>query len=257
MFGAIIGDYIGSTYEFHPIKTKDFDLFPDGSKFTDDTVLTIATAHAILNKESYAKCYRDYFREYPLSGFGRLFYGWGKRDNAEAYNSFGNGSAMRVSPIGWMFDTLEQVLNEAKKSAEVTHNHPEGIKGAQAVASAIFFARTGSSKEEIRNYIEKNFDYDLCRSVDEVRETSVFNETSVVSVPEAIICFLDSKSFEDVIRNAVSLGADADTQACIAGSIAEAFYKEIPSFMKEKVQGCLSTRFKKVVDEMYVLRSVK
>ncbi|MDO8604592.1 MAG: ADP-ribosylglycohydrolase family protein [bacterium] len=250
MLGAIIGDFVGSYYEFNAVKTKDFDLFPVGSKFTDDTILTLATAHAILNKEDYGKSYKNFFWQYPLKNYGERFYAWGKRDDSEPYNSFGNGSAMRVAPVGWAFNIIEQVLEEAKKSAEVTHNHPEGIKGAQAVASAIFLARTGASKKTIKEYIELNFEYDLDRSVDEIRETAVFNETCMISVPEAIICFLDSESFEDALRNAVSLGADADTQACIAGAIAEAFYKEIPDFIREEVLKRLPKKFHGMIDEI-------
>jgi len=234
MFGAIIGDIIGSTREFQKNKTKDFELFPDGSDFTDDTVLTIATADAILNKRNYGDVYKEYALKYPNRGYGGSFYKWILDTNSEPYNSFGNGSAMRVSPIGWAFDTLEKVLEEAKKSAEVTHNHPEGIKGAQAVASAVFLARTGSSKEKIRDYLKSTFQYDLDRSVDEIRLRCTGDCSCIKSVPEAIICFLESESFEDAIRNAISLGGDADTQACITGSIAEAFYGDIPENIKAK-----------------------
>lgn len=242
MLGAIIGDIIGSKYEFNGVKTKDFELFLDGSTFTDDTVLTIATADAILNNKSYFEVYKNYPKMYPNRGYGTYFYRWFNENEASPYNSFGNGSAMRVSPIGWAFNTLSEVLEEAKKSAEVTHSHPEGIKGAQAVASAIFLARIGKSKKEIEEYIKYNFGYNLDRSVDEIRDTAVFDETCKVSVPEAIICFLESKSFEDAIRNAVSLGADADTQACIAGSIAEAYYKEIPKEFKDKTKELLNDK---------------
>ncbi len=242
MLGAIIGDIIGSKYEFNGVKTKDFELFLDGSTFTDDTVLTIATADAILNNKSYFEVYKNYPKMYPNRGYGTYFYRWFNENEASPYNSFGNGSAMRVSPIGWAFNTLSEVLEEAKKSAEVTHSHPEGIKGAQAVASAIFLARIGKSKKEIEEYIKYNFGYNLDRSVDEIRDTADFDDTCKVSVPEAIICFLESKSFEDAIRNAVSLGADADTQACIAGSIAEAYYKEIPKEFKDKTKELLNDK---------------
>ncbi len=239
MLGAIIGDIIGSRYEFNGIKTKDFELFPKNSDFTDDSVLTIATADAILNNKTYLKVYKNYPKNYPGRGYGISFYNWVRNEKVESYRSFGNGSAMRIAPVGWAFNTIDEVLEEAKKSAEITHSHPEGIKGAQAVASAIFLARTGISKKKIKDYIELNFEYDISRSVNKVRKNSVFNETCMVSVPEAIICFLESSSFEDAIRNAVSLGGDADTQACIAGAIAEAFYKEIPKEFKRKASTLL------------------
>jgi len=239
MLGAIIGDIIGSTYEFDKVKTKDFDLFESEADFTDDTVLTVATADAILNNKTYLDVYKTYPKKYPNRGYGGSFYNWVENKKSEPYESFGNGSAMRVAPIGWAFDTLEQVLEEAKKSAEVTHNHPEGIKGAQAVASAVFLARNGFSKEEIEKYLETEFGYDLYRFIDEVRLTTAGDSSCMKSVPEAIICFLESNSFEDAIRNAVSLGGDADTQACIAGAIAEAFYKEIPKEFKRKASTLL------------------
>lgn len=234
MLGAIIGDIIGSTREHHRIKTKDFELFENGCDFTDDTVLTIATADAILNNKNYGDAYKDYSLRFPNRGYGGSFYKWMLDITSGPYNSFGNGSAMRVSPIGWAFDTLKKVLDEAKKSAEVTHNHPEGIKGGQAVASAVFLARTGSSKDKIRDYLQSTFQYDLDRPVDEVRLRCTGDCSCMKSVPEAIICFLESTSFEDAIRNAISLGGDADTQACIAGSIAEAYYKVIPKEIKDR-----------------------
>lgn len=252
MLGAIIGDIIGSTYEFDGVKTKDFELFPEGSTFTDDTVLTVATADAILNNKTYEEVYREYPKNFPQRGYGDRFSDWTKNRRVGPYNSFGNGSAMRVGPIGWAFGTLEEVLEEAKKSAEVTHNHPEGIKGAQAVASAVFLARQGKSKKEIKEYIEETFGYNVSQSVDEIREDAVFDETCMVSVPQAIICFLDSSSFEDAVRNAVSLGGDADTQACIAGGIAEAYYKEIPQVVRDEAIGKLDPRLKEVVEEFCV-----
>jgi ADP-ribosylglycohydrolase len=244
MLGAIIGDIVGSTREHHRIKTKDFDLFEPGCDFTDDTVLTIATADAILNNKGYAEVYKDYSLKFPNRGYGGSFYKWMLDLTSGPYNSFGNGSAMRVSPVGWAFNTLEKVLEEAKKSAEVTHNHPEGIKGAQAVAVAVFLARTGSSKDKIKDYLQSTFQYDLNRSVNEIRLRCTGDCSCMKSVPEAIICFLDSESFEDAIRNAISLGGDADTQACIAGSIAEAFYKDIPEDITSKVLAYLNTDFK-------------
>ena len=250
MLGVIIGDIVGSTREHHRIKTKDFELFPDGSNFTDDTVLTIATADAILNNKSYAEVYKDYALRYPNRGYGGSFYKWMLDINSGPYNSFGNGSAMRVSPVGWSFDTLEKVLEEAKRSAEVTHNHPEGIKGAQAVAVAVFLARTDSSKEKIKDYLESTFQYDLSRSVDEIRLRCTGDCSCMKSVPEAIICFLNSESFEDAVRNAVSLGGDADTQACIAGSIAEAFYGDIPEEIKAKAISYLPKDFTNKIEKI-------
>ena len=192
MLGAIIGDIVGSTYEFNGVKNKDFELFPLGSNFTDDTVLTIATADAILNSKFYLDVYRHYPRNYPGRGYGGRFSGWYKGNDIKPYNSFGNGSAMRVAPVGWAFENMDDVLSEAKRCAEVTHNHPEGIKGAQAIAAAIFLARTGKKKEEIKDNLEKRFKYDLSRSVNQVREQATWDETCIRSVPEAIICFLDS-----------------------------------------------------------------
>jgi ADP-ribosylglycohydrolase len=228
MIGAIAGDIIGSVYEFHGIKTKDFQFFVNGSSFTDDTVLTIALADCILHNKDYASNIKGYGRRYPHAGYGSKFRVWLASQNNEPYNSFGNGSAMRVSPVGYAFSSLEVVLREAEKSAAVTHNHPEGIKGAQAVAAAIFLARQGASKDNLRSFLESNFGYNLQRTFNEIQPEAFFDETCQVSVPQAIIAFLDSENYEDAIRNAVSLGADADTQACIAGGIAQAFYGIIP-----------------------------
>ena len=242
MVGALLGDFIGSAYEFNPIKAKEFDLYTNRSHFTDDSVLTIAVADATLNylqlilpangyvhsEEAYKRILLRYIHSwalvYPFAGYGGRFRKWIESDNYEPYNSYGNGSAMRVSSIGWLFDNINDVLTFAKWSAEITHNHPEGIKGAQAVATAIFLARSGSSKEVIKNTIENNFGYNLNRTVDQIRPKYKFEVSCQKSVPEAIICFLDSDSYLDAVKNAISLGGDADTQACIAGSIAEAFY---------------------------------
>lgn len=249
MLGAIIGDIIGSTYEFNPIRTKDFELFPHGSSFTDDTVLTIATADALLHGKFYADVYKEYPKKYPNRGYGHRFFNWVHSNSSKPYNSLGNGSAMRISPIGWAFENLNDVLIEATKSAEVTHNHPEGIKGAKAVASAIFLARNGKDKSEIRNYLESEFGYNLSHSIDKTREQASWDETCIRSVPEAIICFLESESFEDAIRNAISLGADADTQACIAGAIAEAYYGGIPKHLKDKVVEMLDDNLYKMTQK--------
>ncbi|TDT62866.1 ADP-ribosylglycohydrolase family protein [Fonticella tunisiensis] len=249
MLGAIAGDIIGSVFEWNNNRSKDFPLFSSGSDFTDDTVMTIATADVLLHHGDYAKAYKKFGRLYPGRGYGGRFAWWLGSESYEPYNSFGNGSAMRVSPVGFAFDTLEKVLEEAKKSAEVTHNHPEGIKGAQATAAAIFLARTGKSKEDIKTYIEKEFQYDLSRRLDDIRPTYEFNGTCQGSVPEAIIAFLESEDFEDAIRNAISIGGDSDTIACIAGGIAEAYYGGVPGEIKERVMEILDERMRGIVEE--------
>lgn len=240
MIGAIAGDMIGAPYEFNGHKTKDFPLFTERSGFTDDTVLSVAVADMLLHHEdserNYTEAFKTYGRRYPnpTGGYGARFHGWIWSDDSEPYGSWGNGSAMRVSPVGFALSDLDAVLAEAKRSAEVTHNHPEGIKGAQATASAIFLARTGASKADIKAYVESQFSYDLSRTVDEVRPTYEFNESCQGTVPEALIAFLDATDFEDAIRNAVSLGGDSDTLTCITGGIAEAFYG-IPEAIAQEV----------------------
>lgn len=233
MYGAILGDIIGSPYEFDMgDKTKDFPLFSEDSYFTDDTVITIAVAEAFMgatdNEEvvhqRLIQSMQKWGHRYPGAGYGLRFCAWLESANPQPYNSFGNGSAMRVSAIAWLFNNLDMVRRMAKISAEVTHNHPEGIKGAEATAAAIFLARTGHSKDEIRTYIETEFHYDLSRSCDEIRPNYRHVESCQETVPEAITSFLEGDSFEDVIRTAVSLGGDCDTLTCIAGSIAEGFY---------------------------------
>lgn len=225
MLGAIAGDIIGSVYEGNNIKTKDFSLFQPFSTFTDDTVLTVAVADVLMINGNYAQTFKRYFRDYPDRGYGGSFYMWARSDRILPYNSFGNGSAMRVSPVGWAFDSLEETLQEAERSAAVTHNHLEGIKGAQATATAIYLARHRKSKEEIKFYISNNFGYNLNRTLKEIRPSYNFDVTCQGSVPESIIAFLESESYEDCLRNAVSLGGDSDTIASIAGGIAEAFYR--------------------------------
>jgi len=233
MIGAIAGDMIGSPYERYPIKHKDFD--PLVSAFTDDTVLTVAVARAILDKSDYAESIKSFAQKYHHLPYGGSFRQWVKAWGNEPYNSFGNGSAMRVSPVGFAFDTVEDVLAEAKRSAEVSHNHPEGIKGAQATALAILYARQGVDKETIRSEVSHRFGYDLNRSADDIRPTYTFDVTCQGSVPESIIAFLDSNSYEDAVKSAISLGGDSDTMACIAGGIAQAFYKSIPRVIVERV----------------------
>ena len=234
MYGALLGDMIGAPYEFdRGDKTKDFPLFCKYSHFTDDSVMTIAVAEALLDfrfredediKAGLVESMRKWGKKYPDAGYGRKFYHWLRARHPEPYGSYGNGSAMRVSSAGWLFDTLAETRHMARLTAEVTHNHPEGIKGAEATASAIFLARTGHSKDEIRNYIVREFGYDLSRTCDQIRPGYYHNESCQKTVPEAITAFLEGTDFEDVIRTAVSLGGDCDTLTCIAGSIAEAFY---------------------------------
>jgi ADP-ribosylglycohydrolase len=221
MLGAITGDIVGSVYEFENHRSKDFPLFTDRSHFTDDTILTIATADALMSDHDFAAKYRDYGRRYP-SSYGLMFQKWIDEVVTGPYNSFGNGSAMRVSPIAWAFDDPDRVLEVAKASAEVTHDHPEGIKGAQATALAILYAREGKEPDRIATEIERRFGYDISTPVDVLRETYQYNETCQATVPEAIRCFVEAEDFEDAIRNAISIGGDSDTLAAITGSIAEA-----------------------------------
>lgn len=234
MIGAIAGDIIGSIYEAYPIKTKTFPLFKDHCRFTDDSVLTIAVADAILTKRPYLDSIFEIGRKYPRAGYGASFIHWLGSKNPQPYNSWGNGSAMRVSPVGFAFGTEKEVLEQAQKSAEISHNHPEGIKGAQAVALAILLARTGNDKEGIKNRIRDVFNYDLDRTIKNIRPSYRFDISCQGTVPEAIISFLDSTSFEDAIRNAISLGGDSDTLACITGAIAQAFYDKIPDQIQTK-----------------------
>ena len=256
MKGAIIGDIVGSIYEFHNIKTKDFPLFSPNCFFTDDTVMTVAIAAALETAGKDApdavvsrwmlKMMRGYGRTYPDRGYGGMFRRWLEDRHPRPYYSSGNGSAMRVSSAGWLFDDLQTVRHMARLSAEVTHNHPEGIKGAEATASAIYLARTGSTKAEIKAYIETNFHYDLSRTCDEIRPAYRHVESCQETVPEAITAFLEGESFEDVIRTAVSLGGDCDTLTCIAGSIAEGFYG-VPEELKKQCRERLPEDLRKVL----------
>jgi ADP-ribosylglycohydrolase len=248
MIGAIAGDIIGSVHEFSNIKTEDFPLFHPQSTFTDDTVMTIAVTDSILTGKGYAVALKEWGRLFPYAGYGGMFKDWLRSDGSGPYNSFGNGSAMRVSAVGFAFDNLDEVLAEAKKSAEVTHNHPEGIKGAQSTAAAIFLARTGKTKKEIKEYIETTFNYDLSRTLAEIRPGYSFNETCQGSVPQAVTAFLESGSYEDAVRKAISLGGDTDTQGSIAGGIAQAYYKTIGDDIIKKVRKILDARLLAVVD---------
>jgi ADP-ribosylglycohydrolase len=249
ILGAIIGDCIGSVFEFHNLKSTDFHLFDKKTTFSDDSVLTLASMHSILNGTSYTTAYQTFGRNYPNRGYGGNFLYWIYLDNPAPYLSFGNGAAMRVSPVGWAYNNLDKVLLEAERSAKVSHNHPEGIKGAQATASAVFLARTGKSKAEIKEFIEGFFGYDLSRTIDSIRPGYCFDVTCQGSVPEAIISFLESIDFESTIRLAISLGGDSDTIACIAGSIAEAYYKEIPEFIIENTLKLLPQELIALVQE--------
>lgn len=236
LLGAIAGDVVGSVYEFAGRKEHDFPLFSASSKCTDDSVLTIAVAEAILTGRDYGDCIRQFALRYPHSGFGGFFGRWMYSANPQPYGSYGNGSAMRVSAVGWAFDSVEEVLRQAEASAAVTHNHAEGIKGAQATALAVYMARTGASAESIGGEIQARFGYDLERTLDTIRPTYRFNETCQETVPEAIIAFLEAEDFEDAIRNAISLGGDADTLAAITGAIAEAYFGGVPDELADEVQ---------------------
>lgn len=249
MLGAIAGDIIGSVFEYDPIKTTDFPLFSQKSTFTDDTVLTIATAYAILRDVEYSGVYKDYGHAYPNAGYGSGFNQWFQAASSLPYNSWGNGSAMRVSPVGFAFPSMDEVLEQAEASAEVTHNHPEGIKGAQATALAIFLARMGETKETIRKELIDRFEYDLFRSLDSIRPNYRYDISCQGTVPEAFIAFYESESYEGAIRNAVSLGGDSDTLACITGGIAQAFFGSIPDEIKLPVMDILPEEFIEIIEE--------
>ncbi len=247
MLGAIAGDVIGSTYEFRSAARKSFELFPEGSRPTDDSILTLAVAEWLMGETELVPAFKRAVARHPRAGWGGMFRRWGASDDAEPYNSFGNGSAMRVSPVGFAFSTLDETLEAAKQSAEVTHNHPEGIKGAQATAAAIFLARAGSAPDDIRGEIASRFGYDLSRSVDDIRPAYGFDETCQGSVPEAITAALESTGYEDAVRNAISLGGDADTQASIAGGIAQAMHGGIPEEIRRQTLDLLQPKMRETV----------
>lgn len=263
MYGAILGDIIGSPFEFdRGDKTKDFKLFSRRSHFTDDSVMTLAVCEALLKvgqdatvkeiEDTVISSMQSWGRRYPHEGYGGYFRRWLTARHPEPYNSFGNGSAMRVSAAGWLYDSLEKTRVVAKATANVTHNHLEGIKGAEATASAIFMARNGSSKEEIKKYIENEFHYDLNRTLDEIRPSFHMDETCQKTVPEAIIAFLEARDFEDAIRNAVSLGGDTDTLGAITGSIAEAYFGISETLISE-CRNRINKDMRDVVDAFYSL----
>ncbi len=249
MIGAIIGDIVGSRFEKNNVKHKNFELFTKESRFTDDTVLTIAIADSLLNSRDYESNMQKYGRTYPFAGYGGTFKKWLTGLIRGPYNSWGNGSAMRVSPIGFAYNDERSVLEEAKKSAEITHNHEEGVKGAQAIAMSIFLARNKKSKQEIKEYIELNFGYNLNRTINEIRPNYAFDVSCQGSVPEAITAFIESESFEDAIRIAVSIGGDSDTIACMTGAISQAYYKTIPEEMVLRANEILPKQFKIIIEE--------
>ena len=248
MLGAIAGDVIGSVYEQQPTKREDFALFQAESRFTDDTVLTVAVAAAILDRIEYGTALKSIARRYPFAGYGGSFKRWLFSEESRPYNSWGNGSAMRVSPVGFAFDREDRVLQEAERSAAVTHNHPEGIKGAQATALAIFMARTGGSKAEIRAETSNRFGYDLHRTLDGIRPVYRFDISCQGTVPEAMIAFLESESFEDALRKGISLGGDSDTIGSIAGGIAQAYFGRIPEEIETAVRQRLPGEFITVIE---------
>ena len=240
MIGAIAGDIIGSVYEYDPIKTKDFPLFHPKCRFTDDTVLTIAIAKAILDDRNYVKAVREMGRKYPHAGYGGSFIHWLRSADPKPYNSWGNGAAMRVSPVGFAFDSVDTVLQEAAQTAKISHNHPEGVKGAQATALSVYLARTTQDKKLIKGEVVDRFGYDLDRTVEDIRPSYEFDISCQGTVPEALIAFLDSDSYEDAVRNAISLGGDSDTLACITGGIAEAYYGPVAPRIRNKLKECLT-----------------
>lgn len=262
MLGSIIGDIVGSIYEFDNIKKKDFKFFSPSMEFTDDSVLTFATADWLLNGGDIAHYYSDYASRYrnPMGGYGSGFLNWVSRSRRSGdfspYNSCGNGSAMRIGPVGWAFETKDETLRNARISAECTHNHREGVKGAQATALCIFMARHGSTKQEIRKTVEDEFGYDLSLSVDELRpryswqglDDAGNGGTCQGSVPQAIRCFLDGEDFEDSVRNAVSIGGDSDTIGCITGSIAEAYFG-IPDELRAKALTYLPSELTRLLND--------
>lgn len=265
MYGAILGDMIGAPYEFdRGNKTKDFEMFNDRVCFTDDSVMTIAVADALMRisddaddddvKTAVIQSMQKWGKKYPRAGYGQRFFFWLGKRNPQPYGSWGNGSAMRVSSVGWLYNSLEETRRYARLTAEVTHNHPEGIKGAEAVASAIFMARNGASKDEIKEYIIQEFDYDLSRTCDEIRPGYYHVESCQETVPEALTAFMEGADFEDVIRTAVSLGGDCDTLTCIAASVAEAFYG-LPDNMRGECRKRLPKDMLRVLDRFDERRS--
>ena len=257
MIGAILGDIVGSPYEFHNIKKENFPLIQQKSRYTDDTVMTLAVVRSLM--DGYGKTdeeimeilitnMKKYGRMFPDAGYGGMFYKWLMTEETKPYNSFGNGSAMRVSSVGWLYPTMEETLHMAALTAGVTHNHPEGIKGAQAIAAAIYLARTGADKEEIMDYVRRNFMYNLDFTMDEIRPGYHFDVTCQGSVPQAIRAFYEGSDYESTLRKAVSIGGDSDTISCMAGGIAEAYYG-MPEMLKEECLDILPKELRKIAEE--------
>jgi len=249
MLGSIAGDIIGSRYEASKVEGIDFELFTEESRFTDDTVLSVATSDAILFERPFEDAYREYTHMYPSAGYGGDYIKWAFTEDSKPYGSYGNGSAMRVSPVGFAYDDEETVMEMAKASAECTHNHEQGILGAQATAMCVLWARTGKSKDEIRAMVSERFKYNLERTLDEIRPTYSFKGSCQETVPEAITAFLESSSIEDAIRKAVSLGGDADTLGCITGSIAHAYYGQLPGSILSEIRARLDEPLMGIVTE--------
>jgi len=249
MLGALTGDIVGSIYEWNNIKTTEFPLFQEHCRFTDDSVLTVALAESILTGEEFASLMKSYYRKYPEAGYGSNFLRWAQSDSSSPYNSWGNGAAMRISPVAWAFDTLEEVLLKAEQYSVVTHNHPEGVKGAQATAAAVYLARTGSTKKEICRYVSETFCYDLSLNCDQIRPHYSFDVSCQGTVPQALAAFMDSSDFESAIRLAISLGGDSDTLAGITGGIAQAFYGGVPEPIAARTLNFLDEPLRRVTME--------
>jgi ADP-ribosylglycohydrolase len=251
MIGVIAGDIIGSIYEQYNIKTKDFPLFTDLNRFTDDSVLTIATIDKILNRKTYQNVYKDYGLKYPDAGYGKMFIEWTKSEHQTPYGSWGNGSAMRVCPVGSLFNHGSLVMNEAADSSIVTHSHPEAIRAAQCVAMAVFMARNGAQKSDIFDVVQNKFEYDLTFDLMELKETYVHDVSAKGTLPVAIKSFLDSTDFEDAIRLAISIGGDSDTIAAIVGGISEEFYGGVPDHIAGEVMNRIPDEFKTILSQFY------
>lgn len=254
MLGAVAGDIVGSVYEARPYKGKDFELFDARARFTDDSVLTLAVASAILDGRGYRDAVHELGRRYPGAGYGASFIGWLADPDPQPYDSFGNGAAMRVSPVGFAFDDPDTVLAEAERTAAISHDHPEGIRGAQATALAVLRARQGHARAAIRAELTERFGYDLERTVDAIRPHYGFDVTCQGSVPEALICALEATHWEDAVRNAVSLGGDADTQACIAGGVAEALDGGLPEAVVEATLARLTPDLREIAERFRAYR---
>jgi len=256
VWGAIAGDIIGSVYEAAPLKRETFALFPPAARFTDDTVLTLAVAEALLRGAEYAPTLRAFARRYPDAGYGAMFARWAWDERLGPYGSWANGAAMRVSPVGFACTTSDEVLAEAARSARVTHDHPEAVQAAQAVALAVFLARTGAAPEAIREELTQRFGYALDRSIAAIRPAYRFDVSARGSVPEAVLAALEGAGVEGAIRKAVSLGGDSDTQACIAGGIAQALWGTMPGSLLEAVGRRLPPEFLSILDEFYTVYGV-